>query len=87
MVPIYNIISIADISMNVLALLKMVGEMHRPMVIPKKTANPPMTGTGLRCNFLALGLSTKFFIIEILSTFGCTHNVPMKAKSAVSKIC
>ena len=87
MVPIYNIISIADISMNVLALLKMVGEMHRPIVIPKKTANPPMTGTGLRCNFLALGLSTRFFIIEILSTFGCIHNVPMKAKSAVSNIC
>jgi DNA anti-recombination protein RmuC len=72
---------------NLFALLKMVGEMHRPIVIPKKTANPPMTGTGVRCNFLALGLSTRFFIIEILSIFGCIHNVPMKAKSAVSNIC
>lgn len=32
-----------------------------PDRIPKTTVKPPNTGTGTRCNFRALGLSTIFF--------------------------
>ena len=57
-------------SMKALALLNIACEQHSPMVIPKKTAIPPITGTGLRWSFLASGLSTIFFKIAILSTLG-----------------
>jgi putative aldouronate transport system permease protein len=74
-------------TITVFALLNIVGELHRPMAIPKNTAIPPITGTGLRCSFLASGLSTRFFSIAILRTFGCIHSVPKKASSIGSAIC
>ena len=47
-VPIYSITSIAAIKMNVWVLLNIAGEQQSPMAIPKNTATPPRTGTGLR---------------------------------------
>ena len=86
-VPVYSMTSIADMSMNVFALLNIACELQRPMTMPKNTAIPPITGTGLRCSFLASGLSTRFFSIAILRTFGCIHSVPKKASSIGSTIC
>ena len=69
-VPMYSIMSIAVISMKTLGSLSMVCELQVPITIPKKTAMPPITGTGLRCSLRASGLSTRFFIMDILRIFG-----------------
>ena len=65
MVPVYSIIIIAAMSMNTLGLLNMICELHKPSTMPKKTAMPPITGTGVRWSLRASGLSTRFFMIAI----------------------
>lgn len=80
--PTYSIINMAAVSMNALGLSNIACELHKPMIIPKKTAAPPMLGTGLLCNFLAEGLSTKSFITAIFNTLGCIQSVPRKANNA-----
>ena len=44
-----------------------------PMTTPKKTANPPTTGTGAFCNFRASGLSTRCLSLAIFKTLKNTH--------------
>ena len=75
-------ISMAAISMNMFGLLSTVCEQHKPIVIPKNTAGPPMLGIGLRCSFLAFGLSTRFFAMAIFRILGCIQSVPINANSA-----
>lgn len=82
MIPIYNMISMAAISMKMFGLLSTVCEQHKPIVIPKNTAGPPMFGIGLRCSFLASGLSTRFLAMAIFSIFGCIQSVPKNANNA-----
>ena len=85
-VPIYNIINIAVMSINTSGHSKMACELQMPMMIPKKTAIPPITGIGLRCSLRASGLSTIFFSIAILSTLGCIHKVPnSESKAGIKK--
>jgi hypothetical protein len=59
----------------------------RPMMMPKNTATPPKTGTGVDCNLRALGLSTMFFLCAIFTIIGCIQITAIRdVKNAISML-